>query len=197
MAINLKEKHEALGERRLSYSGDVVSVGQELEADLVIPERPKSGKACVCPIIEVIDTHLVDEFRDPRNSLLPESEWLAVTPVSKVHATMSEWYRLVQAAHARNLFVDVAEDEISRNQHEDLVLNGPMGVNKMRMVDGVEVKLLRFIYKRIRRNQYMRKSNGDSSLLPQASTLTHMLLEDGELVWGGGEDLQSCFNLSS
>ena len=61
-----------------------------------------------------------------------------------------------------------------------------MGVNKMKIVDGVEVRLLRFICILTCLNQYMRTCNGDHILLPQASMLTHMFLEDGELVWGLG-----------
>lgn len=43
--FDLGEEHKALGERRLSYSGDAVSVRQDVEADLVIPAWPKVGEA--------------------------------------------------------------------------------------------------------------------------------------------------------
>ena len=138
---------------------------------------------------------IIDELVDPRKALLPESEWPLVTPVSKVHAVMSEWYEIVKAAHAREMFVGIAENKIFRNQHGDLVLNGAMGVIKMKTIKGKEVKLLRFICILTCLNQYMRKFKGDSKLLPQSAMLAHMFLEEEELVWADSEDLQSCFNL--
>ena len=41
----------------------------------------------------------------------------------------------------------------------------------------------------------MRKFKGDSHLLPQAAFLGNVFLHEGELLWGDGEDLESCFNL--
>ena len=141
-SFDLKAEHKSLEERRIAYSGEAVSVRQQLEAALVIPAWPEVGAAAVCPIIDVIDEHLVDELADPRQALLPESEWPSVTPVSKVHALVSEWYEIVKAAHARKMFVEIAEDKIFRNQHGDLVLNGAMGVIKLKTINGKEVKLL-------------------------------------------------------
>ena len=149
----------------------------------------------MCLLVDFIDPRLVDKLKNPRTALLPEADWPAATPVSRVHAVMSQWYKLVKAGCGRNMFVEVAESEIFRNQHGDLVLNGAMGVNKIKVVDGVEVRQLRFICILTCLNQYMRKFKGDSSLLPQASMVAHMFLEEDELVWTDGEDLQSCFNL--
>ncbi len=41
----------------------------------------------------------------------------------------------------------------------------------------------------------MRKISGDGWLLPQASLLNMVVLDEGEFVWVDGKDLQSCFNL--
>ena len=43
----------------------------------------------------------------------------------------------------------------------------------------------------------MRKLRGDSDLLPQASVLSLMILDEDEVAWTDSEDLESCFNLFS
>ena len=68
-------------------------------------------------------------------------------------------------------------------------------MNKFRIIEGVSVRQLRFISILTPLNAYMRKFQGDSYLLPQASFLGHIFLKEGELLWGDGEDLESCFNL--
>jgi hypothetical protein len=193
--FSLKEEQTSLLEKRFSYSGDMVSVRRKLVAEKVFAAWPAVGFACVCPIINFVDEHLRDLLLDPRGSLLPEAEWPEQTPCSKVHATDAEWYSLVKGGVARGIFCHVPESEIFTNQHGDLVLNGAMGVDKFKEVNGVLEQQLRFIAIFTPLNVYSRKFPGDSWLLPQAPFLSQMILGEDEFCWTDGEDLQSCFNL--
>ena len=112
----LKDEQHFLTERRISYGGEPLSVRRPLIADLVVPVWPKIGEACVCPIIDHIDSPLREQVMDPASLLLPESEWPLETPVSKVHSTDPEWFKLVKAAHERTMFVPIPENNIFRNQ---------------------------------------------------------------------------------
>ena len=70
-----------------------------------------------------------------------------------------------------------------------------MGVDKVKEIDGQRVELLRFICILTPVNSYMRQLQGDSWSLPQGCLLSSLILEEGELIWQDGEDLESCFNL--
>ncbi len=89
--------------------------------------------------------------------LTPESEWPSTTPVSKVHATDAQWFGICKAAVARNMFCDVSEESIFRNQFGDKILSGAMGVDKWKEIAGVIEHHLRFITISTPLNVYMRK----------------------------------------
>ena len=116
--------------RKISYSGDMVSVKRDLIADKVIPAWPKVGKACVVSMHDVVDSQLAADLENPEHCLLPENEWPSITPRSKVYASDDEWFRICKAGHERDMFVPIDENDIFRNQFGDLVTNGAMGVDK-------------------------------------------------------------------
>ena len=76
--------------RKISYSGDMVSVKRDLIADKVIPAWPKVGKACVVSMHDVVDSQLAADLENPEHCLLPENEWPSITPRSKVYASDDE-----------------------------------------------------------------------------------------------------------
>jgi hypothetical protein len=191
----LAAERKELTQRRLGYGGDGVSVRRDLDAIKVIAAWPKVGEACVCPIIDFIDEHLKALVADPHQCLLPEAEWPAATPRSKVYADDANWFKICEAGAARDIICEVPEEDIFRNQLGEKVLNGAMGVDKWKDVLGVLEHHLRFISIFTPLNCYMHKINGDSGLLPQCCRLNLVVLADGEFVWDDGGDLQSCFNL--
>ena len=193
--FELDAEISSLRERSSDYSGGTVSVRRKLIAEKVIPAWPKEGHACVLPISQLVDEELKAELESPDSILLPESEWPLVTPVSKVHASEDEWYRICQAGHARGMFTAFPEEKIFRNNFGEKVMAGAMGVDKVKVVEGKKVNLLRFICILCPINAYMRQLKGDSWSLPQSSLLASLILDEGEYVWQDGEDLESCFNL--
>ena len=56
--------------------------------------------------------------------------------------------------------------EVFKDSNGKPVLNGAMGVDKFKVVEGKTVELLRFICILVPMNSYLRKLRGDSNLLP-------------------------------
>jgi len=191
----LEEEVKNLVERKVSYAGTAVSVKRDLIASRVIPVWPKVGKACVAPFFNFVDSSLQAELLDTDAILLPESEWPKTTPKSKVYASDSEWYDICRAGYERGMLGPIPEDEIFVNNLGDKVLQGAMGVDKIKEVDGIKSVFLRFICILCPINSYMRQIGGDSWSLPQCSLLNTLILNAGEYIWQDGEDLESCFNL--
>ena len=161
----------------------------------VIPVWPKEGSACVCDVALFADEELRDDLLCPRRCLLSEADWPSTPQVSKVHASDPEWYALVKAGFARNMLQPVDDSEVFTDHNGVPVLAGAMGVDKVKEIDGVSHRFLRFIAISTPINAYLRKLRGDSASLPQAALLNMMILENDEIAWVDSEDLESCFNL--
>ncbi|CAK0841665.1 unnamed protein product [Prorocentrum cordatum] len=76
-----------------------------------------------------------------------------------------------------------------------MVLNGAMGVDKVKYVNGVRIELLRFICIFVPINAFLRRLQGDSGLLPYIGQLGLTVLEEDEAFWVDSEDMESCFKL--
>ena len=115
-----------------SYGGEIVSVRRTLICDLVLPAWPMLGEAFVLLVEDFITHELRDDLLDPYRCLLPDEEWPKVPPKSKVHATDSEWYALVKEGVERNIFCEISYADLFKDKAGNPVLNGAMGVDKMR-----------------------------------------------------------------
>lgn len=114
-------------------------------AEKLFPAWPEPGQACVVCIREVVDEHLKDEMLNPRGMFLLAAECPSEVPVSKVHATQSEWYSLLKGAHLRGMFEHMAEPEVVRSPTGEKILNGAMGVDKWKKINGVDTLCELFI----------------------------------------------------
>ena len=168
--ISTDELKTELMSKIINYSGEVVSVRRQLICSMVLPAWPKSGEACILAVEDFITEELKDDLMNPRRSLLPESEWPKVPPKSKVHASDGEWYSLVTEGFARGILGEVSFDKVFKDANGKPVLNGAMGVDKFKAVDGKTVELLRFLCILVPINSYLRKLMGDSNLLPFLAT---------------------------
>ena len=130
--FSLEKIIDELNSKVTSYGGEIVSVRRTLICDLVLPVWPKLGEACVLPVEDFIIHELRDDLLDPYRCLLPEEGWPKVPPKSKVHATDSEWYALVKEGVGRNIFCEISYDGIFKDKAGNPVLNGAMGVDKIR-----------------------------------------------------------------
>ena len=163
--------------------------------ELVLPAWPKKGEACLLPVEEFVTPELRDDLLNPNRCLLPKEEWPQAPPKSKVHASDSEWYSIVQEGVARNIFGEISYEQIFKDHNGVPVLNGAMGVDKIKEIDGKPTNLLRFICILVPINSYLRKLRGDSNLLPFLPQMSLLALEPNELLYIDSEDMLSCFNL--
>ena len=193
--INFPSLRSNLNHMKMGYQGDVVTTRRHLIANKVKPAWPKPGKACLFPIVDFISPELKDDLEDPERCLLPRDQWPDKPPTSRVYASDEEWYQLVKYGSFLGLFGEIPQEKIFRNQFGDLVVNGAMGVDKIKNVNGKEEMYLRFISNFIPINSYLRKLRGDSKLLPCVTQLGLILLENGEFLQLESEDMESCFNL--
>lgn len=189
--FSFSEVREELAIKRLSYSGEVVSVRRSIVAELVEPVWPVIGEAAVCDITDHIEPHLAAELLNPRGCLRPVEDWPKQTPHSVGFAEKHEWYATVRAAYLRGMMAPVADEDIFKNQFGHYVLNGAMAVDKFK--NGR--RLQRFICCFTPLNLYTRDIEGDASTLPSASFVSRFILSKDEVLSVDGEDLQSCFNL--
>ena len=194
-AINFGEVAQDLRERRVDYNGNIVSVRRDLSAAKVIPAWPAVGLAATCPVERLLKGELLDDLEDPQRCLRPVSEWPTETPVSRVHASDEEWYKIVKAGHERGIFAEVAESDIFVNNLGDKVLAGAMGVDKIKETEQGTVELLRFISILCPINAYFRKLRGQSKNLPYLGQLNMALLGAEDQVIVDSEDMESCFNI--
>eukprot|EP00971_Amphidinium_carterae_P334349 6469574-Amphidinium_carterae.1 len=126
---------------------------------------------------------------NPERCLLPCCEWPDQLHRSRVYCSDREWYQIVQRGLELQIFTTVEEKDIFRNQHGELVLNGAMGVDKYKEIDGVMHHFLRFISILCPINSYMRRLRGDVCHLPFVPQLSLVLLEEGEMVSIDSEDM--------
>ena len=193
--FSIDELRTELLSKIVNYSGEVVSVRRQIVCSKVLPAWPKAGEACILPAEDFITEELKDDLMNPKRCLLPESDWPKVPPKSKVHATDDEWYSLVKEGSARGIFGEVSYEQVFMDFNGKPVLNGAMGVDKFKVVEGKTVELLRFICILVPINSYLRKLRGDSNLLPFLPQVTLITLEPNEVMYTDSEDMMSCFNL--
>ena len=148
----------------------------------------------MCDITLFVDEEFRDDLLCPNRCLLPEMEWPAAPQFSKVHAIESECFALVKVGHARSMFQMVSVEEVFKDHNGVPVLAGAMGVDKLKEINCVTHRYLRFIAILTPINAYLRKLRGDSDTLPQAALLNMMILESDEIAWVDSEDLEACFN---
>ena len=121
-------------------------------------------------------------------------QWPSVTPIGHVKASDEECAK--SSSGVCDSVDTVDEADIFRHHNGKLVLNGAMGVPKLkRLPDGSTVELQRFISNLVLMNAYFRRLRGDSSLLPPVSRLGLIVLDKGETLEIDSEDMESAFNL--
>ena len=190
-----KSLRNDLGRIRFDYTGEIVAVMEELDADSVIACWPKVGEAGIQPAEKFVSEEVREWLNKPRSTLLPRCYWPSSPPKSRVRASDDEWEKLVRAAVARNMMREVKEEDILRDHEGRMVLNGAGAVPKFKQVEGREVRLQRFISILVPSNSYQDHMAGDDRHLPYLGQLSMLELEPGTDLLVDSEDLTSCFNL--
>ena len=175
--------------------GEPIIPMEDLVASKVIGAWPKVGQAAVQDAESFLTRELKAKLCDPVSCLKPVEEWPDSPHESRVRASDQEWRLIVEAAHARGLMVPIEPEEVFKDHEGRPVLNGAGAVRKVKVVDGQQVEMQRFISNLIPANMYQNRIEGDDRLLPYLGQLT--LLEQGptEIWLCDSEDFTSCFNL--
>ena len=110
-------------------------------------------------------------------------------------ASDGDWYKLAVVGIERGLFAVIDERDIMRDMDGALILNGAMGVKKLKEhADGTVTQLQRFITNLVPMNSF-RRLRGDSGLLPSVGRLGLIQLEADETLEIDSEDMVSAINL--
>ena len=142
---NLSELRKEISSLRVDYSGAVIQKARELTCAQVIAVWPPKEKAASVPITRFLKGELLDDVLDPRRCLKPESEWPARPKTAKVHATPSEWYDIGKAGLERGIFGICQQEDVFRDRAGIPIVNGAMGVTKIKQTAEGPVDCLRFM----------------------------------------------------
>ena len=107
---------EELGNMRVDYNGDIISKRRDLVASHVLPAWPEVGQAAVLDILDFIDGELREDMCDLARCLKSPAEQPEAGPTSRVHASDSEWYKIVKEGLRRGIMVEVPEGDILRDR---------------------------------------------------------------------------------
>eukprot|EP00438_Fugacium_kawagutii_P000030 Skav208216 [mRNA] locus=scaffold3686:21970:30201:- [translate_table: standard] len=189
------EADALLSSKRYDYCGRPVEYLEELVCEKVIPAWPKVGQAGVQPIEAFLTDETKKAMKDPKSLLLPAEKMPQKALRSKVRATDSEWFKIVQAASLRGMMRPVDDSEVTRDREGHLITNGAGAVKKLKIVDGKPVSCQRFISVMCPINAVTQALEGSQDTLPYIGQLSGLMLEEDESLYLESEDLQSAFNL--
>ena len=190
-----REAKRALESKRFDYAGNPIEYMLDLKAELVIPTWPKVGEAGVVNLVDFLEGETRAAVLEPRKWILPVDQQPAKTKKSVVRATDAEWEAICRAGFERGMMTWVDDDQVPRDRGGHLVVNGAGGVRKVKVINGQEVELQRFISILVPSNEILAELPGEQDTLPYIGQLTGLLLEPGEDLMLESEDFQSAFNL--
>ena len=118
---------------------------EDLVAENVFPTWPRPGEAGVRCISDFLNDEGKEALMDPKRWILPLDLQPAFSEKSLVMASDAEWYKIWKEGYRRGMFCMVDDGDVPRDKAGHLVVNGAGGVRKMKLIDGRETQLQRFI----------------------------------------------------
>ena len=168
-----EERLSSVQERVVCYGGSVGEHAMDLEAGLDTTAWLDAAVTGILQVVDYIDGELLGDFR-------PRQEWPSEPPVSRVHASDTEWFKVAAGGLARGLFELVPEHAVFCDDHGRKILSGAMAVAKDKDLGGGRIEYRqRFISILVPLNSYLRRLRGDSSLLPKVIRMSLVTLEEG------------------
>eukprot|EP00438_Fugacium_kawagutii_P026465 Skav202776 [mRNA] locus=scaffold326:329563:334590:- [translate_table: standard] len=174
-----------------NYDGTSYVVMEEIDPDRVIACWPSPTEAAVAPLEEFLEGRTLELVKKPMETILPREEWPEKLPKSYVRASDEAWAKPVAEGYRRNLFQACPREEVLKDHHGNLVVNGAGAVEKIK--GGVSQQ--RFISIFCPLNAISAKIEGDEATLPYVGQV-HLLDVPSECeVVIDSEDMASAFNL--
>ena len=93
----LSSVQKNLKERVVGYGGAVGEHALDLKADLVIAAWPDAAVTGILQVEDNIDGDLLGDLQMPARCSKPRREWPSEPPVSQVHASDTEWFKVAAA----------------------------------------------------------------------------------------------------
>ena len=110
---------------------------------MIGPAWSRTEHTGLLPLVRFLDGELLGDLSDPKRCLKPVEQWPSVTPIGRVMASDEELYKIVERGLRLSLMDAADEADILRDHNGKLVLNGAMGVRKLkRLPDGSTVESL-------------------------------------------------------
>ena len=191
----LKEAEAILTSKTFDYDGLEVQRVSTLSAPLIIEAWPAVGEAAVANIEEFLEGDALDAVRCPQRFFKKGNDQPPRSKKAKVLASQEDWNTVVSAAFERGMMAPVDESRIPRDAQGHLIVNGAGAVKKLKMKDGVECEVQRFISNFIPINDFLETLPGDQDHLPYVAQLGLLVLEESQTLLIESEDLTSAFNL--
>ncbi|CAK0857154.1 unnamed protein product, partial [Prorocentrum cordatum] len=182
-------------QKKFNYGGEAVTHRRELYADLVFPTWPASHEVGVLDLTDLLVGDLKATVQDPSKCLRPRGEWPDKPHVSRVHASQHEWDKLAGEGLRRGIFQEIEGNRVFKAKDGSRLLNGAMGVNKFKEVQGKAMHHLRAITIMTPLNQHLREITGEVDYLPCIAHAILIILGADEEAVVDSEDFVSCFNL--
>ena len=122
--------------KKIGYGGEEITRLRQVTASKVLPAWPSAEAAAKVPILGLLEGELWEDLADPRRCLRPVEEWPDEPPQSRVHASDEEWYQIVGEGLRRGILGECPKHKIFTDHRGKPVLNGCMGVDKCKVIDG-------------------------------------------------------------
>ena len=186
-----------LSSKKYDYAGRPVEYMEDLDCAKVLMAWPAEGQAAIQPLEAFLTPDTREALADPQKLLLPRERMPTNAPRSRVRASDSEWFKIVEAAWKRGMMKPVDDSLVPRDRQGHLITNGAGAVFKEKLVDGKTIPAQRFMSILCPINAVTTPLKGSQDTLPYIGQLTGIMLEEDESLHLESEDLQSAFNLFS
>ena len=190
------EEDEVIGDmnkRNLSYTGEELSLPEQLTIAQIIPGLPPEEHGGKIPIEDWVSDRCKYYLESPSECLVEDVGQELPKLQAKVHVEAEEKLKLGKLLVERNICTWVKDSEVLRFRNQQ-VLNGMFGVEKSKKLeDGRSV--LRLIMNLIPSNSIHRVISGRVHELPHITRWCSIVLEENEVMHVCQSDMTAAFYL--
>ena len=192
--LSFEQVVTTLKERRISYTGEEISMPLPLSVSQIAQGLPPRGHGASVPLLPFVTGQTRLLLERPLESLLAESERGSAPCQARVHVRQGEALQVFQLLCERGI-TDWVPSDVAYEDSRGKYLNGLFGVIKPGRFTGSGEPVLRVIMNFIPTNGIFHVIRGDIGFLPSPTAWVPICAETGDLFWMGQSDMQSAFYL--